>query len=83
MNSTEAATQIIEKMDKVIGTGEWIKIQDLGMTKEELAAGILELLESADGFRISTEPIRNRITPELDALAPKIGGEKIHHLSWV
>lgn len=80
---TTAVTQIIEAIGN--RRGEWIKISDIvdqaGLTKEEIAEAITELMEFED-FRAEPEPMNFRVTDREREMCPVIGGEQRHKVIW-
>lgn len=80
---TTAVTQIIEAIGN--RRGQWIKISDIaetaGLTKDELAEAITELMEFED-FRVEPEPMNFRVTARDREICPVIGGEQRHKICW-
>jgi hypothetical protein len=80
MKSTGAViTEILEAYGN--RNGQHVRIAEIaqaaGLTAQELAPAITELLE-CDDFRAEPEPFGWRITAEDRAVAPMIGGEARH-----
>jgi hypothetical protein len=80
MKSTGAViTEILEAYGS--RNGRYVRIVEIaqaaGLTAQELAPAITELLE-CDDFRAEPEPFGWRITAEDQAVAPMIGGEARH-----
>jgi hypothetical protein len=65
--------------------GQWVRIAEIaersGLTAEELQIGIEDLMQDED-FRAEPEPFAFRITDADRAVAPVIGGEARHLISW-
>lgn len=79
MTSGAAITEILEAYGNRYGT--WVSITEIadtaGITKEDLAEAITELLE-CDDFHAEPHPFSFRITDRDREICPVIGGEARH-----
>lgn len=84
MKSTDAViTEILEGYGSRFG--QWVRVAEIakaaGITREELAPAIVELLDS-DDFQAEPEASNHRVTDEDREYAPVIGGEARHLIRW-
>lgn len=85
MKTTGAViTEIVEAYGN--RAGQYVRISEIaattGLTREELAAAITELMDDED-FTAEPEPFGFRITPADRAVAPIISGEARHLIFWI